>query len=102
MPAVAREGDQGQGTCNGPGHPAGKSVTITLHGNSGVVTENGTQLCLANCTGTASCGHTSNANSGSSTANVNGVGLHRVGDTGTLPGGGTYSVVSGSGIITSN
>lgn len=99
MPAVARDGDIGHGVCNGPGHPSGKAVTVTLVGNTDTADENGTKLCTVGCMGNADCGHTSSAQTGSSIVTVNGQALHRVGDTGELPGGGTYTVSTGSSII---
>lgn len=102
MPAVARDGDIGYGICNGPGHPAGKQVTVTLIGNSGDITENGAQLCTVGCLGNADCGHSSSGQTGSSIATINGQGLHRVGDVGELPGGGSYTVSTGSPIVDCN
>lgn len=99
MAKIAIDGDQGSGVCNGPNHAPNLSVTVTLHGNSGNITEQGKQMCLANCTVTASCGHQGNATNGSTVAKVNGIGFHRVGDGGVLPGGGYYSVDTSSSLI---
>lgn len=91
MPAAARVGDTGHGTC-----PYHGPVTITLTYGSTTTQADGKAVCTIGSTGVASCGHPTVATVGSSTTQVDGKPVHRVGDTGTIAGSGNYVVDTGS------
>lgn len=96
MPAVARVGDQGSGTCFHPSHQVPVNFTCTfLQGEP--VSMNGQHVVTVGCVGVTSCGHQTVATSGSTSVfGPSGAGVHRVGDVGVVVGGGNYVVVSGA------
>lgn len=100
MAKVARIGDQGYGTCHNHDHPV--DCTITFTSGDSYVTADGIPVCVVGSVGTTSCGHTIIATTGSSICvGTGGKGIHRVGDTGEVVGGGTYTVTSGSPTVDS-
>jgi uncharacterized Zn-binding protein involved in type VI secretion len=59
---------------------------------------NGVAVALVGSTGVGTCGHHTQATTGSNNVYINGMPIHRVGDLGivTDPGGGDYTMIEGS------
>lgn len=99
MSKAAIEGSTGTGICRA--HFVQFIVTITFQAGSGSSNiKDGTaglirvgDICVANC------GHTGIALTGSATCTANGVAIHRVGDTGSLPNGGSFTTLTGSSVV---
>ena len=95
MPKIARIGDTGSGICLL--HDPPKPFTTTFITGDPIVDINGRPMVRVGDLGTTTCGHTTQATSGSPTVKgSNGQNVHRVGDGGIVIGGGSYTVVSGS------
>lgn len=96
MAKATRVGDQGAGVCYL--HVVPVSFVTTFNQGDPKVNVDGKAVMRVGDFGSASCGHTTRALTGSSTVSgSNGQGIHRVGDTGEIVGGGgTYTVTSGS------
>lgn len=91
--AACRVGDTGIGVC--AAHPIPITVVVTLQtGESNFILE-GSNIATSISIGLASCGHTSLVVTTSSIMSVNNNFVHRVNDTGILPGG-TYTMLTGS------
>lgn len=91
--AAGRVGDIGMGICSA--HDSPIPVVVTLVTGVPEIKNEGKDIATLISIGIASCGHTSIVATTSSIANAKGNGIHRVGDTGILPGG-TYTLVTGS------
>ena len=94
MPQVTRVGDTGQGVCYAHRNPTPCTVTFT-QGNSVVGSGDGKAVLSVGGKGVTSCGHTTTAMTGSSKVFIQGQPVHRVGDTGIIDQGGSYTVVTG-------
>lgn len=92
LPA-GRVGDIGVGVCSAHKSPTPCVVTLV----TGAPTSNANALSLATAisVGVSSCGHATVVLSFSAVSKASNAGLHRVGDTGALPGG-IYTLVQGS------
>lgn len=90
---VGRVGDMGVGICSAHKTPIPCVVILTTGAPS--VGSNGLQVATAISVGVSSCGHSSVVLTHSITAKSEMAGIHRVGDTGALPGG-IYTLVTGS------
>ena len=89
--------DYGLGTCNDHVHPIPVTVFFDVGSGSTVVVIGSEGIVRVTDVGYATCGHTTMAVTGSSNVIVEGKGVHRVGDTGTIGvSGGTYTVQTGS------
>lgn len=98
MPAVCRVGDTISGTCSIDGPTTG-----VWPSNTHFVTDQGVKVILVGDTGVAACGHTFTASTGSAIAKVNGVAIHRIGDSIVLSSGGTgisVATISPSAVTT--
>jgi len=102
MPKACQTGDQISGTCLHASHVGGLSVTGTWGaGSSKVKGSNGTKgIIRVNDTGTASCGHTFFAVTGSPKFSIQGLAVHRIGDTVNIQGG-TGTSTTGTSVFTS-
>jgi uncharacterized Zn-binding protein involved in type VI secretion len=92
MPA-GRIGDIGVGTCSA--HPGTISIVTMMSTGAPTVKVNGVSVTTSISIGLSSCGHASIVLSFSATVKANGNGIHRMGDSGILPGG-AYILTSGS------
>lgn len=90
---IGRVGDIGVGVCSAHKSPTPCIVTITT--GAPLSKANGLPIATAISVGISSCGHASVVLSFSATSKAMRAGVHRVGDTGALPGG-MYALVSGS------
>lgn len=88
MPGIARVNDQGFGIC--PGHQIPLPYITTFTGASGGLVTIGSE-------GSATCGHTTTAMTGSSTVFADGAGVHRLGDQGQNLG--NYNVIMASSTV---
>ena len=102
MTGAAKIGDVGHGYCYAghvdveKGKPKEMHTTIVTGSNDVFI--NGVAVALLGSVGTTDCGHFTQATSVSSSVIVNGVGMHRLGDSGivTDDGSGNYDMISGS------
>ena len=92
MPA-GRIGDVGVGTCSA--HVGTRSIVTLMNSGAPTVNVNAINVTTAISIGISSCGHSSIVLSFSATVKANGAGVHRMGDSGILPGG-AYILTSGS------
>jgi uncharacterized Zn-binding protein involved in type VI secretion len=96
--AVARVGDSCTLSCQVHG-----TVSGPFFEGVGNATADGLNIVLVGHRGTASCGHTYRATSGSTIASINGIPLVRVGDpVQFIDVSGTGVVVTGSPVVLSN
>lgn len=86
---------QGQGICKHPSHSSPLPVTVTFTQGEDTYLIDGKPALTLNSKGIGSCGHPATPKTASDKMFANGSGLHRVGDTGELPGGGTYTLITG-------
>lgn len=86
---VARVNDIGIGVCTA--HVPPIPVVVTLVSGASTVLVNGLTTATYISIGTSSCGHTTTVITTSTTVLAEGNGVHRLNDTGSLPGG-TYTV----------
>lgn len=89
---LTRVGDVGLGVCYQ--HDTPKTITVTVVSGS-AVSNSGTQIANMNSTLIADCGHTCSPVVCSPTILIEGVGAHRVGDSGIVDGGGVYTMING-------
>lgn len=89
MYGVARVNDIGIGVCTA--HVPPVPVVVTLVSGATTVLTNNLSTATSISIGTSSCGHTSTVITYSTTVMAEGGGVHRLNDTGSLPGG-TYTV----------
>lgn len=95
MPAVCRVGDLGVGICYQHDGPV-RFTTVFCTGDP-ITSANGSPVVRIGDLGITSCGHITQATTGSSTVFGEGdQAVHRIGDRGIVLGGGTYVAVSGS------
>jgi len=90
---VGRIGDIGVGTCSA--HDSTKSVVVTIATGATTVFTNNLGTATLVSVGLSSCGHVASVITTSATVLAENAGVHRVGDTGQLPGG-TYTLSQGS------
>jgi hypothetical protein len=88
---VCRVGDMGSGSCSAHG-----PVTVTMVQGHSDQTDHGLDVCSVTSRGVASCGHGATATTGSGVRFVHGLPIFRVGDSGTIDGGGSFTMVTGS------
>jgi hypothetical protein len=93
--ALARVGDQAEGTCNAHKNPRHFVATITT--GSSLATCDGLGIARVGDTGVTDCGHHIQIVEGSTVATVLGVGLARVGDSVIVLEGGSGTITTGSG-----
>lgn len=92
---VSRITDLGEGTC--PLHATPVDYTTThITAASTVFSNNLGQCVIAQTTGSQSCGHTSQATTGSPTVFAENLAVHRLTDIGVGEGGDTYTNITGS------
>jgi hypothetical protein len=91
--AVGRVSDIGIGVCSA--HKTPIPVVVTLVTGAPTARVNALPTATAITVGLSSCGHASIALTFSALAKAEKAGIHRVGDTGALPGG-MYTLVTGS------
>lgn len=102
MPAIARVGDIGNGTCRAghPGVPVGIPVSMSTEFITGASTVflNNVPIAVVGTVGATNCGHHTEAVVGSPSVFAENVAIHLVGDTGivTEAGGGDYETIVGS------
>ena len=100
---VCRLGDQGTGTCYA--HPSPTAFTTTFVSTPGTtVTVDGIVICTIGTIGTTTCGHHTQASTGSGESkDPLGNAFHRVGDVGFVIENteGTYVATTGSGTTSS-
>lgn len=96
MALVSRIGDIGIGTCSA--HSSTKSVTVTIQTGAPTVTVEGSPVATMVSIGISSCGHASAVVTTSTTVRAEGSGVHRLGDTGVLPGG-SYTMIGSSATV---
>lgn len=97
--AIGNTDSIGEGTCMD--HPVPLSVTVEFpEGITTFLVEGKPAINLA-CRGVASCGHEAIPKTGGMTI-IDGSPAHRVGDTGELPGGGSYTLKTGAEGFKSN
>jgi len=92
MAKIVRMSDTVNGTCNA--HVPPRSFIGTFNSGSPTVTCHGLKVVRIGDTGTTDCGHNIKAMTGSSVVKADDIGVHRVGDTGIVIEGGTYTVTS--------
>ena len=96
--AIARIGDQAEGTCTAHDSPRHFVATITT--GSGIVTCDGIGVARVGDTGVTDCGHTIRITEGSGIATALGIGLARVGDAVIVVEGGSGVITTGSSVGT--
>lgn len=96
MPFQSKVGDIGVGVCYL--HPIPIPYVTTLITGAESAKANGPAGAHVTSLGSATCGHITTAQTGSTTVLKEGLGCHRIGDTGST-GGGIYTMVSGSGNV---
>lgn len=94
MTALTRISDLGEGTCPTPGH--GPYTTTHITGAKTVFTNNLNQCVIADTIGEQTCGHTSQATTGSATVFAENLAVHRIADVGLGGGGDIYTTITGS------
>lgn len=90
---IGRIGDIGVGVCAAHKTPIPCIVTLVTGAPTSI--SNNLNIATAITMGVSSCGHASVVLTFSAVAKADGAGVHRIGDTGALPGG-LYTLVSGS------
>lgn len=95
---ICRVGDTVTGTCSAPvsGHP--RAFTGTWQTGSSVVTCDGLGVVRTGDTGLTNCGHPFIAVGNTGGLSGDGLGIQTIGDSVTLPLGGTGTSITGSGI----
>jgi hypothetical protein len=94
---VCRVGDTGVGVC--PCHGVPVVYTTTFHDCSPVHTTDGLNTAVITSVGISTCGHPTVALTGSPVSDVQGLAVHRIGDTGANCGG--YVAITGSPYVDS-
>lgn len=98
MSLVAKVGDVSIGTCSA--HRRTRVAVVTWVSGAASVFTNGAPTVTTVGVGVSSCGHTASVIGFSGSVIANGAGVHRVGDSGVVPGG-TTTTVTGSGNVIS-
>jgi hypothetical protein len=93
---TTRVGDVAVGSCSA--HRRTLSVVVTWITGAPTVLTNGTPTVTSVGVGISSCGHVASVIGFSGSVRAEGAGIHRVGDSGSLPGG-VVTTVSGSGNV---
>ena len=96
MSLTSRVGDISIGVCSA--HRRTQIAVVTWVSGAPTVRTNGSPTVTAVGAGVSSCGHAASVISFSSSVRAEGAGIHRVGDSGSVPGGVT-TTVSGSGNV---
>lgn len=96
MSLTVRVGDTSIGTCSA--HRRTKIAVVTWITGAPTVRTNGSPTVTSVGVGISSCGHTASVISFSGSVRAEGAGIHRVGDSGSVPGGVT-TTISGSGNV---
>jgi len=98
MSQTARVGDISVGTCSA--HTSTRSVVVTWISGAPTVITNGLPAVTSVGVGISSCGHTASVISFSSTVTAESAGIHRVGDSGEVPGGVTTTITGSDNVFT--
>lgn len=98
MSLTSRVGDISIGICTA--HDSPKLAVVTWISGAPTVRTNGITTVTSVGVGVSSCGHSASVISFSSTVRAEGAGIHRVGDSGSVPGGVTTTITGSGNVIT--